>query len=275
MDLKRLGGITLLGSALMGCGWSPISSDSDIIQPPVELPTFTQVNGGPANSPSPVVEEAEHVIDIDGQYNHFVFDAEAGDRVLITALLANEIDPQGYQRCGQGADDAYPGIAVEGLGRACGTVLFREVAQAGAYPFQVAYPDANYGGFNIRVYRQVEPVAFDGQGGPPDAPRHLDPEDDAWLSVTLMHNWFVYDGQAGQTLHLQAYLNALPDEALLARCAEADRAIEAKDSFGFLVGDGPVNCSDRFEYHFERDQRLYLGFKPLRAQSAVLDAYVE
>lgn len=264
MENTKLSLLSLSVSALflVACGGGSSSQPEAPTNPPstpAPPPAPTEVIGGTISSASQMDHQLPHVISDDDAMNYFKVSVQEGQRIVIFSALDTYLDDQSYVLCSFSPMNYHVGIRLVGTEvSSCANNFEHTFDFTGEAEFRFGYPYENFGLFVYSIVGDSNDAGIleaNGEGGLPDSPRKINTLGENSINSNNLTNYFVYEGLAGETITLNAYLNSSIGGHDPSRCG-FERGTESLDShytYGFAVNNRQYNCDDELSYTFTQD----------------------
>jgi len=253
--------------SLYGCGGG---SDSNTAAPaPIAPPVPTEIAGGTVNSPAQMDSNFAHTISSNDSINYFKIDVDAGNKIVIWTNLDVYLDNEYASLC-EFDQNYYLGIQLMNTdSSACANNYEHTFQESVKAVFRFGYPDENSGVFFYSIVADVNNVVAlqsSGVGGTPDSPRLINEGGDNQIDVNSLLNYYSYEGQVGETITINAFLNGnySADEAYYCAFIKGAQTFDSHQSYGIAINDRSYNCDDEITYTFEKDESINLHFKYIK-----------
>jgi hypothetical protein len=273
LNFPKLLALSILSLALTACGGGSDSTPNDDPGEPIVL-----TEGGPVSNPTPIDFQNLNEIKAEDFYNHFRVNVDAGDILIISGSIDTVIGDTDNRRCLE-QDTSYTGIRILNLPdeidyikRSCTPYFFYQFIDAGNYDLKLGFSSAK--GYFVATILPAnsEPQLGNqvGTGGLPDNLGRIDIDGKNTLVASPATNHFGYEGKAGETIYLQAYVNPREDATTERRCGQYG-IFDNKYAFGWVVMSKDVadnrtrqpafSCSGSLEYTFPKDGTYHFNFR--------------
>lgn len=232
------------------------------------------VHGGTVASPTSVSFKLPNEIKSDIFENYFRITVSAGDTIVIKSTLKNRLDEISHLRCVEKTGDYT--IRINDDIKSCSLDMRHTFEIGGDYILHFKYPQSNYGHFDVALISSNASFSPSNNAtGKPDDPRKIIIGGmDNQLSANDFYNNFIYDAQAGDTLHIQTYPNAIPKAIDNLRCIEQGNNY-IYFAYGVWTNDlNKYNCAENFEHRYEKAGRYYLNIRFINGAEGFFRAVV-
>lgn len=239
------------------------------------------VAGGTIAEPAIMSFEEANEIQSDPFENYFKVSVSAGDTIFIKVTLQSELGGLETSRCSSMGQ--FP-IDLIGESRWCGLNVKHTFGSAGEYKIHFNYEDGNIGYFNAAIIPAgaVLTPSIGASGRPEDPRLILLGGADNFLSENDLFNHFVYDAQAGDTLHIQTYPDNPPSSTERSICYGHYGRYDDSTSYGVYISETDrylsetdrYSCDGAFAYLFDRAGRYYLNVRFINGAKGYFRAVV-
>jgi hypothetical protein len=249
--------LSIAALSLTACGGGSSSeSNSPDNNQSVPTPAPTEIEGGTVNGSAQMDHRLTHIISSDDAQNYFKVSVQAGQRIVIFSALETYLDDQSFARCGSNPTGYHVGISLVGTdASACANNFEHTFDFSGEAEFRFGYPYENSGVFVYSIVGDADDSGIleaNGEGGLPDSPRRIDVFGENTINSNNLVNYFVYEGVAGETITLNAYLNGSIAGQDPTRCSSStgSESLENHYTYGFAVNNRQYNCDNELSYTF-------------------------